>query len=636
MNETRRLAAILAADVAGYSRLMGEDEAGTARAVREHREAARTIIGGHRGRIVKTTGDGLLAEFPSIVAAVECAIHIQQQMGERNAGVPEARRILYRIGVELGDVLIDGEDILGEGVNIAARLEGLAEAGGVCISGSAYDHVRGRIEADFVDLGEKTLKNIVQPVRVYALRGGDVARARASTPTRPAVAARPTAPAVLGIAALLMVIVAGGWYWLIANRPAAVATGPPAPTSAAAPAASKHLSIVVLPFTNLSGDPSQDYFTDGVTENLTTDLSRIRNSFVIARNTAFTYKGKSIDAREIGKELGVRYVLEGSVQRDQNRVRVNAQLIDAETGAHLWADRFEEDLADLFKLQDEVVARLARSLDLALTKAEAEKGARSNNPDVIDLSLQGWTLIWRGFQQPVRERRESVYQARRLFDEALKIDPDDADALAGSAYTYCHDYVQGWSDVPTDYEAKVLGQVNRAIARDPDNVRAYFVKAIYLSTSGRPGDAIGVADAGLAVNPNFAPLFSPRINAENSLGRFEQAKGDAERAMMRLSRRDPYMARFQVEIGDAELSLGHFEAAIDEYHKAIDAGFNAFYAYSNLSAAYAHAGKMDEAKAALAEARRLNTNLTVKWMIEHMPNLPAVFDGVRKAGLAEE
>jgi tetratricopeptide (TPR) repeat protein len=314
---------------------------------------------------------------------------------------------------------------------------------------------------------------------------------------------------------------------------------------------------------------------------------------------------------------------------------VNTQLIDAESGAHLWADRFDEGMADLFKLQDQVVARLARSLDLALTKAEAEKGARSNNPDVIDLSLQGWTLIWRGFQQPVRERQQSVYQARRLFDEALKIDPDDPDALAGSAYTYCHDYVQGWSDAPIDYEAKVLGQANRAIARDPDNVRAYFVKAIYLSVSRRPDEAIGAADAGLAINPNFTPLLSPRINAENSLGRFEQAKADAERSMMRLSRRDPYMGRFQVEIGDAELSLGHFDAAIDEYHKAIDSGLNTNYAYSNLSAAYAQAGRMDEAKTALAEARRRNSNLTVKWMIEHMPNLPAVFDGVRKAGLPE-
>ena len=399
MSESRKLAAILAVDVVGYSRLMGEDETGTARAVREHREAAAPIVRGLGGRLVKTMGDGVLLEFPSVVAAVECAILMQKQMAERNTGVPEAKRILYRIGVNLGDVLIEGDDIVGDGVNIAARLEGIAEPGGVCTSGSAYDHVRGRIDAEFVDLGERTLKNIAQPVRVYALGVGEIARASASTPLRPAVPVKPPAPALLGIAALRIVIAAGGWYWFIANRPAAVATGPPAPvaSNAAAPAEAAHLSIVVLPFKNLSGDPGQDYFADGITDNLTTDLSRIRNSFVIASTTAFTYKGKTVDAKEIGKELGVRYVLEGSAQRDQNRVRVNAQLVDAELGAHLWADRFEEDMADLFKLQDQVVARLANTLGNELVKAEAEKGVRAKNPDAIDLTMRGEALLREAF-----------------------------------------------------------------------------------------------------------------------------------------------------------------------------------------------------------------------------------------------
>jgi adenylate cyclase len=349
MTAARRLAAILAADVVGYSRLMGEDEAGTAKIVRERREAAAPIVAAHGGRVFKTMGDGILIEFASVVAAVECALAMQKQAAERNAEAPEAS-VVYRIGVHLGDVLVDGEDVLGDGVNIATRLEGLAEPGGVCVSGSAFDHVRGRVEAEFVDLGEKALKNIARPVRVYALEVGEIARASASTPPRPAVPAKPTARALLAIASLLIVIAAGGWYLTIANRPDAVATGPPAFLASQAPAEAKHLSIVVLPFTNLSNDPNQDYFADGITENLTTDLSRIRNSFVIARNTAFTYKGKNLDAKEIGKELGVRYVLEGSAQRDQNRVRVNAQLIDAETGAHLWADRFDEGIADLFKL----------------------------------------------------------------------------------------------------------------------------------------------------------------------------------------------------------------------------------------------------------------------------------------------
>ena len=282
MTATRRLAAIMAVDVVGYSRLMGEDEAGTALAVREHREAARPIVAGLGGRIVKTMGDGLLLEFPSVVAAVECAIAIQKLMAERNAEMPEAKRIVYRIGVNLGDVLIEGDDILGDGVNIAARLEGICEPGGVLISGTAYDHVRGKIDADFVDLGEKALKNIARPVRVYAVKdrlGKRCARA---------------------------------------VRRRAEQQGPP------------RLSMVVLPFANMGGGAEQEHFVDGVTESLTTDLSRIRGSFVIGRNTAFTYKGKAVDLKQIGRELNVRYVLEGSVQRGGNRMRVNVQLIDAE------------------------------------------------------------------------------------------------------------------------------------------------------------------------------------------------------------------------------------------------------------------------------------------------------------------
>ena len=264
------------------------------------------------------------------------------------------------------------------------------------------------------------------------------------------------APLVAGIVALIA-IAAGAWYFLAGNRFASLVATNPRPA---------HLSIVVLPFTNLSGDPNQDYFADGITENLTTDLSRIRNSFVIARNTAFTFKGKSIDAKEIGKELGVRYVLEGSVQRDGTRVRVNAQLIDAETGAHLWADRFEEDVSDLFKLQDQVVARLANALNYELVRAEAETGAHAKNPDVIDLDMRGHEALWRFFQQPTKD---SLISIRALFEQALKIDPNDADALGDDATTYLNEYSFGWTNPDTDYEAKILGQADRAIALTPHN-----------------------------------------------------------------------------------------------------------------------------------------------------------------------
>jgi adenylate cyclase len=422
---------------------------------------------------------------------------------------------------------------------------------------------------------------------------------------------------VAAVAALLLLVAGGGWYMLggrLMNSAQAV-----------------HLSLVVLPFANLSDDPSQEYFADGITDNLTTELSRIRSSFVIARNTAFTYKRRNVDAKEIGKELGVRYVLEGSVQRDQNRLRVNAQLVDAGSGAHLWADRFEEDVADLFKLQDEVVTRLARSLGVALTIAEAEKGAHSKNPDAVDLTMRAFDLI---LQCP-KEYRDCNHQARALFERARQIDPSEAEAWAGSAETYMNDYFNNWGDPGTDYEDKVLGQANRAINLSPSDAYVYYPKANYLALSGRSNEALGAADAGLAVNPNFVLLYVPRAIAENSLGRFEQAKADAEKAI-RLSPRDPAIGTFHVIVGDAEISLGHFDAAIDAYRKAIDSGPRVFFAYTNLSAAYACAGKMDEAKAALAEARRLNPAITVKWMKEHTPHLPAVFGGLEKAGLPEQ
>jgi adenylate cyclase len=393
-----------------------------------------------------------------------------------------------------------------------------------------------------------------------------------------------------------------------------------------------HLSVVVLPFANLSGDPEQDYFADGVTENLTTDLSRIRNSFVIARNTAFTYKGKSIDAKEIGKELGVRYVLEGSVQRDGTRVRVNAQLIDAESGAHLWADRFEEDVADLFKLQDQVVARLANALRYELVRAEGETGAHSKNPDVVDLVMRGQAAFWRFAQQPTKENNDAI---RALFEQALKIDPNDADALAGDAAAYLNEYGFGWLNPETDYDAKILGQDDRSIALARDSLTAYTSKGAYLTYSRRANEGLRVIDAGLAINPNYAILHALRSNAEAYLGQFAQSKSDLEQAM-RLSPLDPRMGQWHNFMADAELGLGHYDAAIDQANKAIDANYRVVWSYLNLAAAHALKGDLDEAKIALTEARRLNPNLSVKFLLGRKPVLQPAFEGLRKAGLPEE
>ena len=565
MGETRKIAAILVADIVGYSRLAGADEDRILARLRALRsDLIDPTIAVHHGRVVKRTGDGSLIEFRSVVDAVRCAIEVQNGLIERNAGVPPERRIEFRVGIHLGDVVEEPDgDLMGDGVNIAARLEGIAAPGAICLSEDAYRQVSGRLDMAVTDLGPTQLKNIERSIRVYSLQVGVPAQAKPVTeakalekPPKP----KPRSallPLIAGIVALI-VVVGGVWFFLAGNRTApVVATRPP-------PAEAVHLSIVVLPFKNLSGDPGQDYFADGVTDNLTTDLSRIRNSFVIASTTAFTFKGKTVDAKEIGKELGVRYVLEGSVQRDQNRVRVNAQLIDAESGAHLWADRFEEDLADLFKLQDQVVARLGNALGYELVKAEAERGARSKNPDLIDLTMRGWALLWR--QPPGKDDNNA---ARALFDQALKIDPNDAEALAGDAFTYANDYTFGWTSPDTDYDAKISGQADRAIALAPESVRAYQAKSAYLVISHRWNEALGAADAGLAINPSFAPLYSPKGVAENSLGRTEAARSDLQTAM-RLSPRDPSLGFWHVQLGDVELNSGHLNAAIDEYHKAID------------------------------------------------------------------
>jgi adenylate cyclase len=632
MTETRNIAAILVADVVGYSRLAGADEDRTLSRLRALRsDLIDPAIAAHHGRIVKRTGDGSLIEFRSVVDAVRCAIEVQNGLIERNAGLAPERRIEFRVGIHLGDVVEESDgDLMGDGVNIAARLESICEPGAICLSDDAYRQVSGRLDLAVADLGPTQLKNIAEPIRVYSLQVGAPAVAKPAQPkTRPSLA-----PLALGFAALVVLVAGGVFYFLGQNRTAPVATSAPTPvaSNAATPAEPARLSIVVLPFTNLSNDPSQEYFADGITENLTTELSHIHNSFVIARNTAFSFKGKNVDAREIGKELGVRYVLEGSVQRDGTRVRVNAQLIDAYSGAHIWADRFEEDVADLFKLQDEVVARLATSLGYELVKTEAEKDARSRSPDEVDLTMRGWALVWEQQQQRTKENNNA---AEALFERALKIDPNETDALAGNAYAYLLEYTRGWGTAGADYEAKILGQADRAIALAPDNVRAYYVKSLYLTSSQRATEGLSAADAGLAINPDDPPLRRARGAAEVVLGRYEQAISDVQQAM-RLSPRDPRIGLWLVDLGNAELGLGHFDAAVDKYHKAIDAGWRAYQPYRGLAAAYALDGNREEATSALAEARRLNPQLTLKWQQTNSVNIPPLLEGLRKAGLPEE
>jgi adenylate cyclase len=386
----RRLAAILAADVAGYSRLMGTDEAGTAQTLREHRAAADPLIAQHGGRIVKTTGDGVLIEFASVVGAVQCAIALQRLTTERNAGSPGDRRMEWRIGIHLGDVLVEGDDILGDGVNIAARLEGIAEAGGICISDDAFRQVRGKIEAEFADIGEQSLKNIARPLRVYSIGPSPATE-------------QPTAP----------------------------------PTALPLP---DKPSIAVLPFTNMSGDPEQEYFADGLTEDIITMLAGWRAFPVIARNSTFTYKGKAVDIQTVGRELRARYVLEGSVRKSGGRVRVTAQLIEADTGHHLSAERYDRDLEDLFDVQDEIVKAIVGAIEPELLKFERNRIADrpQHNEDAYELYQRG---MWHHY----RHSREDNLKAQDLFRRTLDIDAQYPQATAALAIAVLNAAYLGWA-----------------------------------------------------------------------------------------------------------------------------------------------------------------------------------------------
>ena len=623
MAETRKLVAILAADMVGYSRLAGSDEDRTLARLRGLRsDLVDPAIAAHHGRVVKRTGDGNLVEFRSVVDAVRCAIEVQNGMVERNAGLPPERCIQFRVGIHLGDVVEESDgDLMGDGVNIAARLEGIAKPGAICLSVDAYRQVKGRLDLAVSDLGPTQLKNIAEPVRVYALEVGKPAevKPKSTAPKQRSI----FVPLAAGIVALIA-IAGGAWYFLGANRPATVISNAPAARADAA-----HLSIVVLPFRNLSGDPSQDYFADGITENLTTDLSRIRNSFVIAHNTAFTFKGKNVDTKEISKELGVRYVLEGSVQRDQNHVRVNAQLIDGETGAHLWADRFEESVTDLFKLQDQVVARLANTLGYELVKAEAQRGTHSTNLDAIDLTMRGWAAHW----QPLTE--ESIASARDYFERAIKLDQQDAEALVGLAYARLRARFYGWSTAAEDKPAAQMELLTKATAINPGYAFAYYVKSVVLWMAKEYPEALAAAETEVALDPNSAYGYAAIGRVEGLLGRCEQSIAHIKQAFA-LSPRDPLRGNWYGYLGIAEFCRGRLDAAIEQFKRAVYSGYPTYITYSMLAGAEAAKGNDAEAKLALADARRLNPQLTIKWLMTETSTPSIVIDGLRKAGLPEE
>ncbi len=649
----RRLAAVMAADVAGYSRLVGRDEAGTiARLKALRREVLQPAVERHGGRTVKLMGDGALVEFGSAVSAVEAAIDIQRHLAGRDLDRATCERIRLRIGVNLGDVVIDGNDILGDGVNVAARLEALAEPGGVYISGNVFDQVRNRLAYAFEDLGEQSFKNIAERVRVHALRGDTLAalplgeqsvqRRWSSRRVTTAIAAAVAAASVAAV-----------WWWLLGARPSQDAAGTEAKTasastspdssatisgvSGAAPPSLPRLSIVVLPFTNLSNDPEQEYFADGIVDDLTTDLSRIDGSFVIARNTAFAYKGRAIDAKQVGRELGVRYILEGSLRRTDNQVRINARLVDTATGADVWADRIEGDLSRPLELQDEITGRLARTLDLELITVESRRAQleRPNNPDAVDLSMRAWSVL----NRPLA--REQLAQAQDLFEQALRLDRNLPAAQVGLARTLAEQVWGHWSSAPTEQLARADNTVTQVLAAFPSDAMAHYVKGEILKGRKEFDAAIGEYEAAISDNRNLAPAYAAIGNAKTRIGRSEEAFAPLQ-AAIRLSPRDPQLSRWYFWVGHAYTHLAQDDAAIEWCTKSIAAG-PIWIAYVDLASAYAWTGRAAEAKSAVAKLTELMPGYTVdRWAHEDWSDNPVflaqyqrIIAGLRKAGLPE-
>jgi adenylate cyclase len=604
LTDQRRLAAILASDVAGYSRLTGADEEGTVARLRALRaDLFEPIAAANRGRIFKSTGDGMLIEFASVVDAVRAGIAVQREVAARAEGVAAERKILLRIGIHLGDVLVESDgDLMGDGVNIAARLEGICEPGGICLSEDSWRQVRDRIDATFADRGEQSLKNIARPVRVYAI-------APAAAPLRETLRVSPPPPAGGGR-------LGGGL---------AAAHGPP------------RLSIVVLPFANMSGDAEQEYFADGLTEDLTTELSRMPGAFVIARNTAFTYKGKAADVKAVGRELGVRYALEGSVRKAGSRVRFNAQLVDAETGAHVWADRFDRELVDLFDLQDSVTQELAGAMNVQLVDAETRRGQTKLDPDAFDLVLRARSAANRGAS------RENFAESLRLFEAALARDPANISAMCGIVIERVARVTSLWSEDRAGDIAVAEDIARRAQALDPNNTEVRFALGFLRRIQMRFDEAIAEFSAVLRDNPNNAGAHGEMGWAAGFSGRDAESIAHFEEAIRR-NPRDPMLFLSYFGIGYVRHEMGDYEAAVTALRQAV--AFNPHFSWPYLILTVSQWALGQEAAARDALAAYFRTNPAVKTIaaLKANPVSPRLsgsadnpfYDALRAAGMPDE
>ena len=587
-SHSRRLAAILAADIAGYSALMGADEARTVSDLKGHQAVVLPMVGDFGGRIIDTAGDGILAEFSSVVNAVECAVAIQRAMADRNTAVEPARRMQFRIGINLGDVIYDSERIFGDGINIAARLEGIAEPGGICVSAKVRDEIDGKMNFAYQDLGDRQLKNIARPVRAYGIRL-DAAPAQ-PVPAQPAPPLQPDA------------------------RP----------------------SIAVLPFTNMSGDPEQEYFSDGISDDIITDLSKIAGLTVIARNSSFTYKGRAVDVRTVGRELAVRSVLEGSIRRAGQRVRITAQLTDTTSGGHVWAERYDRDLTDIFAVQDDVTHRIVEALKVTLSPAENARLADSGTPNIeaYDCYLRGRELLGAPVGIGKTKNREALEQSTKFFMRALELDPSYSLAYAGLSLAYNLDYQNRWSDDPDrslplskQYaELAVEKNAKEPFARLCTSWAAIFEKDLDRAKSE--------AETALSCNPNYASAYAVLGTIHTYLGRPLEAIAMIERA----TRLDPAASKHYLHfLGTAYLLAGDYETAAALLRRRVFLVPGTDFSRAILASALGHLGDVDEARRVWHELKEINPTYSFREHFSRRPfrqeDVERVAEGLTKAGL---
>ena len=595
MAETRKLAAVLAADVVGFSRLAGADEDRTLARLRALRsDLIDPTIAVHNGRVVKRTGDGFLVEFRSVVEAVRCAIEIQNSMVERNTGLPPERRIDFRIGVHLGDVVEENDgDLMGDGVNIAARLEGIAQPGAICLSEDAYRQVKSRLDVAISDLGETKLKNIIEPMHVYSLQFGAGVGART---TASAGAATSTAPALS-----------------LPDKP----------------------SIAVLPFQNMSGDPEQEFFADGTVEDIITALSRFRQLFVIARNSSFVYKGRAVDVKQVSQDLGVRYVLEGSVRKAGNRIRITAQLIDAPTGIHLWAERFDGGVEDIFDLQDQITARVVGEIAPKLEQAEIERAKRKPTE-----SLDAYNYYLRGMANVNQWTRASNDEALRSFYKAIELDPEFAAAYGMAAWCYIWRKLNGWVSDGAQETSEGARLAKRAVELGKDDAVALCRGGHAFSWFFRDLDNSAVfIDRALALNPNLAAAWNLSGWVRAYRGELDLAIEHQARAM-RFSPIDPFLYNMYIGTAFAHFLAGRYEEASDWANKALREQPNYPAATRILAASKALLGQLTEAQGAMVSLRKFDPSLRGSSVPELYPvrrpeDLAKLVEGLRKAGLPD-